>query len=284
MRRIEFQQGSDAWLKWRKGLLTATDAPMLLGASPYVTPYKGWQRKVGEAEEIKVNEAMLRGHRDEPIARELFIKEYGIPMEACCVESDTYNFIGASLDGISESGEYILEIKSQRPIETIPNFHMMQMQHQLLSTDYQAKKCFYVSHWQGENKTFEVFPDLEWMKSYLPKAREFWNGVVFHEPPALENKDYKDMGHMASWDYYANKYINICEKMKHLEAEKEIHRKELIKLCGSDSCCGSGIKVMKKISKGRVDYKQACDVLKIQEDVLNQYRKPTTMSWAITMD
>ena len=98
MRRVEFDQGSSEWLQWRKGLLTATDAPMLMRASPYATPYQGWQRKTGHAQEQQENEAMRRGKRDEPIAREWFIKEYGIHMESCCIESYTYNFIGASLD------------------------------------------------------------------------------------------------------------------------------------------------------------------------------------------
>ncbi len=188
MRKVEFEQGSPEWLEWRRGLLTATDAAMLLGLSPYVTPYQGWQRKKGLIPEQVSNAAMERGHRDEPIARDLFIKEYGINMTPCCVESDEFNFIGSSLDGLSDCGRYILEVKSQRPVERIPDLHMMQMQHQMISTDNLVEKAFYVSHWDGKNTTFEAYPDPEWKKMYIPKAREYWKGVIFYDPPPLMSK------------------------------------------------------------------------------------------------
>ena len=284
MRKVIFEQGSDEWLNWRRGLLTATDAAMLLGLSPYCTAYKGWQRKVGDAPEQKMNPAMQRGHDDEPIARALFVQEYGINMEPCCVESEIYNFIGASLDGISDCGKYILEVKSQRPVSQVPELHMCQMQHQFLSTDSTAEICFYVSHWQGENITFEVRPDLEWQKAYLPKAKEFWKQVVFREPPEMTNKDYKSMVQSSEWYCYAKEYKRICEEIKTLEEVKDSYKKELITLCGEDSCFGAGIKVMKKFSKGRIDYKEACDVLNVRDDMLEQFRKSGSSSWAITVD
>lgn len=51
MKIVNFEQGSEEWLTWRKGRLTATDAAALLGKSRYVTPYKAWQRKIGQAPE-----------------------------------------------------------------------------------------------------------------------------------------------------------------------------------------------------------------------------------------
>jgi putative phage-type endonuclease len=284
MRKVDFEQGSQEWLDWRKGLLTATDAAMLLGVSPYVTPYKGWQRKVGQAPEQQENDAMRRGKRDEPIARDLFVKEYGIEMTPYCVESDQYNFIGSSLDGMSDCGKYILEIKSQRPVDAVPEFHMHQMQHQLLSTDNTAEKCFYVSHWEGVNKTFEVYPDPEWKKNYIPKAQAFWKCVVFFEAPPLSCKDYRDMTGAVTWDGYAVEYRKLVAQIKVLEELKDSYKQELIKLCGDDSCAGSGIKVLKKVIKGRIDYKEACEVLNIRDDMLAPYKKADTMSWTIMLD
>ncbi len=284
MRKVNFEQGSPEWLTWRKGLLTATDAAMLLGVSPYVTPFKGWQRKVGQAEEQPVNAAMMRGHHDEPIARELFIQEYGIAMEPCCIESEVYKFIGASLDGLSTCGKYILEIKSQRDPGCVPAFHMMQMQHQFLGTDKTAEKGYYVSHWEGKNTTYEVYPDYEWMNEYLPKAQKFWKGCVFFDPPALTCKDYKDMSETESWNGYAREYKKIANQIKQLEELKESYKKELIKLCGENSCAGSGIKVLRKTVKGRIDYEELVSTMNIQDDHLSQFRKPPSQSWMITLD
>ena len=281
MRKINFEQGSEEWLNWRRSLLTATDAAILLGKSPYVTPYQGWQRKLGLIPEQKSTPAMERGHRDEPVARELFIKEYGINMIPCCVESEIHPFIGASLDGISSCGEYILEVKSQRPVDKIPEMHMLQIQHQLLSTDGIAKKAFYVSHWDGINKTFEVYPDSEWQKEYLPKAKEFWKRVILFDAPPLSNKDYKDMNQVSSWYHFANEYKKISAQIKQLEELKENYKKELIALCGDDSCLGAGIKALKKLVKGRVDYDSIPELSHVN---LEKYRKKSNTSWVIMVD
>ncbi len=284
MRKLPIEQGSPEWLAWRKTLLTATDAAMLLGQSPYVTAYKGWQRKTGQAEEQSVNSAMLRGQRDEPVARGIFNQEYAMAMEPACIESEIYNFLGASLDGMTPCGRYILEIKSQRDPGCVPEFHMMQMQHQLLCTDNTVEKCFYVSHWEGVNKTYEVLPNKDWMREYLPKAQEFWKGCVFFEPPTLTCKDYKDMSGQQSWDSYAREYRRLANEIKVLEEMKESYKKELIKICGEDSCAGAGIKVLRKTVKGRIDYEEMIQTLNINDDHLKQFRKPSSQSWMIMLD
>lgn len=287
MRRVQFEQGSNDWLKWRQGLLTATDAPMLLGVSPYATPYKGWQRKLGLIPEQQETEPMRRGKRDEPIAREWFIKEYGIEMEPCCVESDEFNFIGASLDGLSPCGRYLLEIKSNGDQYHFglnggaPDFHYCQMQHQYLACDKIPEICFYLSWHKSGPRVLEIKIDKEWMEDYIPKAREFWRKIVFFEPPEMTNKDYKDMTHEPMWNSYANEYRKVCEQIKSLEEMKESYRKDLINLCGDDSASGSGIKVLRKTIKGRIDYDS---IPELQSIDVEKYRKNPTSNWTITLD
>lgn len=285
MRKVQLEQGSPEWLEWRKGRLTATDAAMLLGASPYVTPYQGWQRKLGLVPEQATNSAMLRGRRDEPIARAMFIEEYGINMIPCCIESDQHNFLGASLDGISDCGRYLLEVKSQ-DIDRIkslgiPDFHMAQMQHALLCTDQSAEKCFYSTIWNSSIYTLEVNPDLDWMKNYLEKAHEFWKAVIFRESPPLTNKDYKKMNATDVWQGYAEEYKKVCEQIKTLEELKDSYRQQIISMCGDENCMGGGIKVMKKTTRGRVDYEAIPELSTVN---LDMYRKEPTCSWVITVD
>lgn len=279
MLKVNLEQGSQEWLQWRKKLLTATDAAILLGKSPYVTPFQGWQRKCGLIPEQKTTAAMERGHRDEPIARALFIQEYGINMTPCCIESENYNFIGASLDGLSDCEQYILEVKSQRPVDQVPELHMIQMQHQMLCTDWKSKKAFYVSHWEGVNKVFEIDFDLKWTMDYITEAKEFWGRVVFNDPPPLTNRDYKDMSGAEKWIPYSKEYVRICNEIKLLEELKDSYRKELIKMCNDESCSGGGIKVLKKIVKGRIDYDSVPQLTSLD---LEPYRKPSSASWVIT--
>lgn len=287
MRKVEFDQGSDEWLRWRRGLLTATDAPMLMGASPYDTPFKGWQRKLGLIPEKKETEAMRRGKRDEPIAREWFNKEYKLEMEPCCVESDEFNFIGASLDGLSKCGKYILEIKSNGDQTHFglnsgpPDFHSMQMQHQYLACDKLPEMCFYLSWNKSGPRVIEEKINHEWLGEYIEKAKDFWHKCVFSEAPPMTNKDYVDMNQNVSWNSLANEYRKICEQIKTLEEVKESYRRELIKLCGEDSCFGGGLKILRKITKGRIDYESVPELAEIN---LETYRKQPSSTWMIMMD
>jgi putative phage-type endonuclease len=287
MRRIEFDQGSKEWLKWRQGLLTATDAPMLLGVSPYATPYKGWQRKLGLIPEQVETEPMRRGKRDEPIARDWFIKEYGIQMEPWCVERDEFNFIGASLDGLSPCGKYLLEIKSNGDQYHFglnsgpPEFHYCQMQHQYLACDNIPEMCFYLSWNKSGPKVLEIKLDKVWMDDYIPKAREFWRKIALFDAPDMTNKDYKDMNEAKHWKSYAYEYRKACEQIRNLEKIKESYRDEIVKLCGEDSCFGGGIKVLKKMNKGRIDYESIPELACVD---LEKYRKSSSFAWTIMMD
>lgn len=288
MRKVYFKQGSDEWLAWRRTLLTATDAAMLLGENPWVTPFQGYQRKVGDIPEQEVNSNMLRGIRDEPIAREMFIKESGINFTPCCIESDLYKNMGASLDGISDCGKYVLEIKSQYPVAIkamgIPDYHMYQMQHQMMCTDGLAEKAYYVSYWDGEIIWFEVLPNETWMKDYLVKAKEFWKRCMLRDAPPLTNKDYVEMSEVPPWNELSEAYRKVDQQIKNLEKQKEKYKRDLIDLANKNSCSGGGIKLMKKFIQGRIDYKEACETFAVTEEQLEKFRKNGSESWTIMID
>ncbi len=287
MKIIELEQGSEAWLSWRKTVITATDCPAILGSSPWSTAYKVWQRKLGLVDEQKSNAAMERGKRLEPIIRKRFIKNFGVNMTPVVVESSEYEFLGASLDGLSDCGKYILEIKTggnklhEMALDgVIPTYYMAQIQQQLLVTG--ADKCFYFvgGEDEGTDIGIEVYPHAEFAKSYIPVARAFWKCVAFNEPPALQDSDYKDMSPEPQWKMYAEQYRNVSEQIKNLEEIKDSYRKELLKLCGDQSCSGQGLKVMKSTMRGRVDY----DVIpELQGIDLDKYRKGSITSWKVFM-
>jgi putative phage-type endonuclease len=288
MRKLDLEQGTTAWLNWRRGLITATDAAKLLSLSPYETPYKCWQKKVGLIGEDRRTEAMERGLRDEPIAREIFNHRYHMSMQPTLIESEKYNFLGASLDGISSCNRFIMEVKSNNAEfhecaykGIIPDFHKVQIQHQLLSSDGVAEKAFYVSYNSGEIAVVEVLPDLSWQSMYLEKAREFWKRIVLFDPPPLTNKDYKEKHDIPAWNRCAEEYRSICSDIKSLEERKDALRKELIELANDESSIGNGVRVIKKLVKGRVDYDS---IPEIQNLDLEKYRKPSSINWCITVD
>jgi len=283
MKIINVKQGTPEWLAWRKTVITATDCPAILRSSPWSTAYKAWQRKLDLIPEQESNEAMDRGKILEPEARAKFIKEYGINMTQVPVQSTEFDFLGASLDGLSDSYDTILEIKcggsklhDMAKNRQLPEYYEDQIQHQLLVTG--AEKCYYYSYDGSDGICIEVFPDPEFKDKFLPKAREFWRCVAFEEPPALQDSDYKDMSDVPLWKDLASKYLDVNGRIKALEEMKEGYRKELIKLSGDQSCLGEGIRLMKTTMKGRVDYEAIPEIKCVD---LEKYRKKPTISWKI---
>ena len=285
MKILDLEQGTDAWLSWRKTVITATDCSCIMGNNPWTTLYQCWQRKLGLIPEQVTTNAMERGKRLEPIIRDRFIKKFGINMTPKVVESSEYDFLGASLDGLSDCGKYILEIKagnanlSRMALEGIvPKYYLDQMQDQLLLTG--ADKCFYHvgSEDEADDVVIEVFPDPEFAKRFIPAARAFLKCIALNEAPPLQDSDYRDMSDEPSWKGHATEYRRVCEQIKNLEEVKESYRKEILKLCRDENCSGAGLKVMKTIMRGRIAYDEIPEIKDID---LDKYRKGPTTTWKI---
>lgn len=285
MKIIELEQGSQEWLSWRKTVITATDCAAIFGSSPWSTPYQVWQRKLGLVEEQKSNDAMERGKRLEPIIRARFIKNFGINMTPVVVESSEYEFLGASLDGLSDCRKYLLEVKTggqklhkmaQEGI--VPVYYMNQMQQQFLVTG--ADKCFYIVGSEDETQDIiiEIYPDPEFSKTYLPVARAFWRCVAFNEPPALQDSDYQNMNDNIELIEDLKIYEDLDSAIKDLEEKKQFRRKKIIEKCGDQSCICKGIKIMKTTMRGRVDYDEIPEIRGVD---LDKYRKSSTTCWKI---
>lgn len=290
MRFVELEQGTQEWLSWRRGLLTASDAASILGKSPYCTAYQCWQRKLGLIPEQTKTPAMQRGINDEPIARAMFNEFYGYDMQPAIIQNEDKPFIGASLDGICKDPEWPgyfigLEIKSQNiekiKDEGIPEFHYAQLQHQFLASGGLMDYIYYVSYQNGQIYDIKVQFDNHWICDYAEKAKEFWGKVVKCEAPDLSEKDYKDMSGNHEWRAFSAAYWEICQNIKELEEQKDSYRKKLSALAQGINCCGNGIKVCHRTTKGRIDYDS---IPELQGIDLELYRKKSSTSCAILLD
>lgn len=194
MNIIPVQQGSKEWLDWRKGKITASDAGIILGMNKYTNVCTLWDEKGEDAYPKIPNKHMQRGITLEPVARELFIQTTGIMVEPLVVEHDELIWMGASLDGIDECGDIIVEIKC--PLigghvsgmiygEILP-MYKAQMQHQLYCTG--AEICFYVTYnEQHEQKLniIEVSRDEKFMENMIEAELYFYKEFMcgFKKPP-----------------------------------------------------------------------------------------------------
>lgn len=197
------EQRTDNWLEWRKAGLGASDAPIVMGVSPWCTPYQLWEQKTGRVVKDFSNWATQRGNEMEPRARVDLEFKLGLDFPAILSEHPEIPFMRASLDGWNEECKIVLEIKCPGKADhdkakegEIPEKYYPQLQHQLFVTG--GKTAYYYSYAEDENKVGEghlviVLPDLEYQKKLLAKMMKFWKCVQEDTEPELTDKDFKSV-------------------------------------------------------------------------------------------
>ena len=95
-----YPMNQDQWLYWRKNGIGSSDAPAILGTSPWTTPFQKWEEKVFGKQETKINSSMQRGKDLEEPARIQFEKLMNTSVFPVNVENKRTFWMRASLDGI----------------------------------------------------------------------------------------------------------------------------------------------------------------------------------------
>lgn len=182
------------WLAWRQKGIGSSDAPIICNISPYSTPRKLWETKLGLCEDGPSNWATRRGQALEPQARAHYEFITGREMPLVLIQHPQYSWLRASLDGFD--GEHILEIKclgrdshELAVSGRIPDQYYPQVQHQMLVTG--KDKVDYFS-WHAEHGVIiTVDRDDVFLSDYFERAVEFWVKVQTKKAPDLIEKDFK---------------------------------------------------------------------------------------------
>lgn len=292
-------QRSDEWLKMRRSYIGASDAAVILGLSPYMTPYELWLEKLGLGEERQTTAAMQRGNDLESEALEKFNKEMsgfyktGRSFEPTVRFHRTIPYMMASLDGFRPDlvDPEILEIKCNGKKlhdslngTNIPRHHYAQLQHQMEVCD--SKEAYYMSYDGEKGVYFCVQRDEEFIQDMLKKEAAFWECVTNFVPPTMTERDRNRVNKNRSIDMKNNsEWACLCECYKFAQSKLEEAKEELEYLknkmiCSSEerNCHGSGLRLSKVEKKGFIDY-DAIPELKGVE--LEKYRKPSTTYWKI---
>lgn len=194
---LNFVQGSPEHMAWRTQGIGGSDLGAILGMDMYRTANDVYMGKTGQAAEFEGNRATEHGQKYEPRARALYSKLVGEPMEAACVQHETYPMCRASLDCLSESGHRGGEIKCPfRGTATMRGAVTGRV------VDHYGPQCSYNRALSGAQLfDFFVFQDghhrlvpveahqaLE--EKLIQFAVEFWNNHVLRRiPPPLESRD-----------------------------------------------------------------------------------------------
>ncbi len=180
----------EEWLEYRRTKIGASDAPIILGISPWKTPYQLWKDKVFGCEDV-MNGAMRRGVDMEPLAREAFETLTGHCVMPKMIEHPTRTWQIATLDGINFDGDIIVEIKCpNKKVHALakegklPDYYMAQVQHQISVAEVDFS--YYYSFNGEEGHLVEVKRDDLFIARMIEKEREFWGLVIdqyhpFHE-------------------------------------------------------------------------------------------------------
>lgn len=172
LRIIDLDQNSDAWLEWRHSGIGSSDAPSVLGVSPWKTRYDLWEEKVfryhkkqpvlSGAQLARIAEKMReqegrnessknRGKKLEPVAREEYEWWLGHKVPAVCGVHETYDFLKVSLDGWNGNLNLFAEIKCPNQkahadalAGRVPEYYVPQLLHQFATSGGRA--CHYISY------------------------------------------------------------------------------------------------------------------------------------------
>lgn len=277
-------QNSEEWHKWRNAGIGSSDAPIIMGVSPYSTPRKLWAQKLGLEKSNAENFVTELGHRFEDPARAQFALETGIDVEPECVEHKEMPQFRASLDGLNAEQELFVEIKymGEKNLELVESsrqalpHHYDQLQHQFLVTGF--KKAFYVAYGLNQAKsdisklvTVEIFPNLDYIQNKLiPKEIEFLKFLKDQSPPPLMPKDCLSESNAISiatvrrWRDLKSKMAEIEKELVHIES----YLKKLTNTHPQVKC--GEVLIQKTVRKGAVNYLSIPELEKVD---LESYRK-----------
>jgi len=287
MKEIHLEQNTQEWLDYRRTRIGASDAPIIMGLSPWSTPYDLYKEKV-EGIQKKQTWAMNRGKELEPAARELFEKTMLVEVKPKVVQSEVYPWMIASLDGISDDGKTLGEFKCPSSVSShlkamqgeIPIYYQCQMQHQMCAVGPHIRRAIYWSYFGGEGEAIELERDDEFIKKMVEEEKKFMMCLTLKTPMKewLEEKQEFVLETSEELISLTDKYREIDIAIKLLTEDKEITRERMIELAADRNVKCNGISISKKKTEGRLDFKSMPGAFK---DEIEKFRLPASQSWCV---
>jgi len=180
---VELVQGTPEWRLWRDGGIGASDAPTIMGENPWCRPDRLLLEKVGKVRGFAGNALTARGAALEPHARMHYETLRRIKVAPRCLQSERMEWMRASVDGLSEQGNVVVEIKCgdsayQRTTRSrqVPEYYVGQLQHILAVTGLPEIDFFC---WLPEMPpiTLCVKRDERYIARMIKVEKEFWRKV-----------------------------------------------------------------------------------------------------------
>lgn len=278
-------QGSKEWLEFRKGKITASMAPAIVGESPFMTKLELWESIIFDKPTEK-NEAMERGNRLEPQAREWLNATVGCDYQPIVVESTIHPYFIASLDGyfVSDKGTpMICEIKCPGPIDhaiaisgQVPPKYKAQLTHQMDLVC--VKNMIYVSYDGKDGVIVPVYLDEEYAKILSEEEFLFYNSLIDIRPPPATDRDWVE-SNSENLNILSEEYSELTQEIDELIDRRELVRKNILTEVIHPRTKSGKNRIQKIKRNGDIDWnsimRNHCNI------DYESYRKPSTHYWKI---
>ena len=297
---VDLNQRSEEWLKWRAMGITATDIPVILGLSPYKTPWQLWAEKIGRINppDLSGNPNIQRGVKLEDEARQIAEARYGEILLPVCGECARWDVLRASFDGVdSNNMPYEFKAPSKSVWDELETkgidsatfkLYEAQVQTQLTVAGTSVGRLIFYRE-DGSDQDFEIRLTPERENQILEAAKQFWELVQTKTPPELDperdwyipeggKEKFKWEAHADAWRTQQEQIKSLKDRLKVLEKDQKDVQKAMINLMGPFRHADvGGVKVTRFEKSGSVDYLKYLKENLPEVDLnteLENYRKP----------
>lgn len=172
----------------------ASDAPAVLGLSPWRTPLEVFLEKTGRASPQEESLPMRIGKALEPVVLEAFTERTGLVVERLQerIRCPRFPWRWATVDAIA--GSALIEAKTSGEFaewgdegtDQVPRHYIVQVQHALACTGL-ALAYVPVLIAGRDFRVYEVARDERIIEVVTEREREFWARIERNEPPPLSS-------------------------------------------------------------------------------------------------
>jgi len=269
--------------EFRKNKIGSSDAPIIMGVSPWASARDLYKLKKGDIEEKPITEAMQRGITLEPVARKAFEEIVGFEFPAACALHSHEKWLLSSADGWCEVEKQVLEIKipGRKDHEMglagfVPEKYIPQLQHHMnvWGTDF----IWYYTWNETSDNLFKYYRDDRYIKKMVGKEREFYDRLCNFNPPEDDQEPFQEMNSI-EWETLLMQYKTAEEQEKSHQLEKDRIKALIIELASQKNSKGGGFVLNKYERKGNIDFKK---IPELKGKNLDEFRSPSTTYWRIS--
>jgi putative phage-type endonuclease len=200
---IEIYADREAWLEARVNGIGGSEAPIVLGVSPYDSSYSLWATKTNRVPRKPATRRMELGNRFEPIIRDLAVEELGYEIESAAPftmhRHSQHPWAFASLDAkilpIDSRGPGNLQIKKVSGYLShewddgkVPLHIQVQVQHEMFAAE--LKWAVVAAFIGGDDLVIREVPRNErFIEAMVAKELEFIACIENDMPPAVDGSE-----------------------------------------------------------------------------------------------